>query len=324
MRASILRLLLLAATGCGQSVGTDCDDTLARTIVYDPSGSPAYAGQAMLIQSCAGDGSFCHADTATNRYGAPFGMNFDPTLADGSRFGVDELTGARHLRDAQVQSHRFRDDIYSQVTTGLMPPGNAADATMGAEYRSYTSAADTIGTPLPSLRSADGREMLRNWLACRSPVVESTGTVTTVLCNTDDDCFTRHCDTSAHACIAVGAVTPARAATTANWTSLYTTIFQPTCAISACHGTAGAAVSGNLDMSTAAVAYAALIGVPGSNAVCGTRITPGNPDTSYFVAKLEGTQDPAMCGTVMPSGRMLSMSQIALVRTWITGGAPMD
>jgi len=314
-------VVLFATSGCGQSVGSDCDEARARTVVYNASGSPAYAGQAMLISSCAGDGAFCHADAALHRYGAPYGMNFDPTLADGARF-PDLATGASHLYAAQVASHHFRDDIYSQVVSGLMPPGGLGQTTMGSEYRTF-SATDTTGTPLPSLRSAEGREILRNWLACRSPVVEATTPITSPSCQTDADCLTHHCD-DGHLCVPVGAVEMGHAPTTPNWSSIYATILVPSCARAGCHDAAGAAFSGHLDLSTSAIGYAALVGVAGSNAVCGTRIVARDPTTSYFVAKLEGTQNPTTCGGTMPTGGMLAPSQIAIIRTWITNGAMMD
>src|SRR5579859_6806508 len=91
-----LLLLLVSAPACSPTVGTACDETRARDVVYDPSGSPAYAGQSIMLTSCASGGAFCHADMAMHRYGAPAGMNFDVTLADSSRFAT-EADGARHL-----------------------------------------------------------------------------------------------------------------------------------------------------------------------------------------------------------------------------------
>jgi hypothetical protein len=48
-------------------------------------------------------------------------------------------------------------------------------------------------------------------------------------------------------------------------------------------------------------------------------IVPGSPDTSYLIAKLEGT---ASCGRQMPLSRPpLSAGQIGTIRTWIAEGA---
>lgn len=318
-----LTSLAFVMFGCSPTVGTACNNALAQTLVYDQGGNPAYAGQSMLITSCASGGSFCHADLAQNRYGAPFGMNFDPTLADAPRWGRDEGMGADHLYRAQLLSHHLRDDIFSQVAGGQMPPGNVGAAVLRPPYIQYADSADAIGTPLPDIRSAEGREILRNWLACGSPVVESTTPPSATPCMAESDCTLPHtCDVDRGECSLFGAVEPTRVLTTADWPSIYATIVQPSCALAVCHGADGAALSGDLDLSTEAIAYGALVGVAASTAVCGTRIVASEPDASYFIAKLEGTQNIGNCGDRMPIGsNFLSTAQIALIRAWITDGA---
>ncbi len=322
-RSACLVSLCVLASACSPRVGHDCDETAARTIVYDVGGSPAYAGQSILITSCASGGSFCHTDTAMHRYGAPFGMNFDPMLADR---GLDEAAGARHLYEAQVASHHFRDSIFGQVSSGAMPPRGIGDTVALPAYRTYTGPADAVGTPVPSIRSAEGREILRNWLACGSPVVESTTLPIATPCASDAQCTTTHrCDTARGFCEDVGAIVDLRATTTMpTWGSIYATVLSPTCALSVCHGTLGAAASGNLDLSSPALAYTALVGTASSVAACGTRVVAGDPGTSFLVQKVEGTQDPGMCGDPMPIGGTLSPGQIAAIRDWITAGALMN
>lgn len=311
--------LALTLAACAPRVGDACDENLARTLVYDEGGSPAYAGQSMLVTSCASGGAFCHASSPMSRYGAPFGMNFDPTLADRM---ADPSAGARHLFEAQLLSHQFRDDIFGQVSSGAMPPRDIGDAlTLGA-YRSYTSATDTVGTPVPSIRTAEGREILRNWLACGSPVVEATTPPIDITCSSDRECPNRHHCLASGVCENVGAIESLRSSSTMpTWSSIYTTVLSPTCALSVCHGTLGAAVSGNLDFSTASTAYAALVGVAASSTSCGTRVVAGDPATSFLVQKIEGTQNVGLCGDTMPVGGMLPQTQIDAIRQWITDGA---
>ena len=324
-RIALLPLIFSAA--CEPTVGTQCDEDLARTVVYSASGRPAYAGQSMFITSCAGGGSFCHADSAMNRYGAPHGMNFDVILADEARFAGDERAGAAHLYATQLLTHDLRDSIYGQVVSGEMPPGNAGTVTMAQAYIQYASATDTTGTPVPAVTTAEGREILRNWLACGSPVIEATTDPTPVPCTTDSECMQRRqCDATRSECVNVGAVEPTRSSSTPTptWSYLYPAILQPSCATSVCHGTAGTVASGNLDLSTSATAHAAMVGVMANSAACGTRIVAGNPDTSFLIQKLDGTQSTATCGQRMPVGVPLSAEQIALFRTWIMNGALMD
>lgn len=209
MRPALLFLFFLSSA-CSPTVGTACDTNAARTVAYDATGTPAYAGQAMLLTSCAGGGSACHASDATHRYAAPFGLDFDPILADDPRF-ADEPTGAAHLYGAQRRSHDFRDSIFARVSSGADPPRGIGDEIAPPPYRTFESATDAIGTPLPSIRSAEGRELLRNWLACGSPVVEATTIPAPVVCASDADCpVTHRCETSHGQCSDVGWFEPRR------------------------------------------------------------------------------------------------------------------
>jgi hypothetical protein len=78
--------------------------------------------------------------------------------------------------------------------------------------------------------------------------------------------------------------------------------------------------SGDLDMSTPALAHANLVGV---TATCGagvnTRVVPRDARTSLLWRKLTGVD---LCGGRMPRERtMLPSTQITLIEQWINGGA---
>lgn len=93
------------------------------------------------------------------------------------------------------------------------------------------------------------------------------------------------------------------------------TIFSPICAN--CHIGAGAPQGLRLD---AGNSYALLVNVA-SNEVPGLmRVSPGNPDASYIVQKLQGTN--AVGGRMPLGGPYLSQDRIDLVRAWIAAGAP--
>jgi len=325
-RVFSILIAVLSIVGCRPTVGHECspqDMALARTLVYDSNGSPAFAGQAMMIGSCAGGGSFCHADGATRRYGAPFDLNLDPLLADDAH-NADVSAGMQHLFDAQIRIHHDRDSIYQTVLNGSMPPGQAGVDTLARAYQTYSASGEP--SPMPGLNTVEGVELLRVWLACGSPVVQGTSAVTPPACTRDADCSpVPICDGALSRCVSVGYVEPARQVSIApTWASIYSNIVSPTCAIAACHGTDGAAFSGNLDLSSPAIAYAAMVNVPALTPSCGTRIVPGNPSGSFLVAKLENTQDVANCGLSMPPDTSLSSDQLAAVRQWITAGAPQD
>jgi len=153
-------LLLTLLGGCVSQVGTDCDEPAARTIVYtaDDQGLPMYAGQALIHQSC-GYGAFCHTESpVAERYGVPAGLDFDMELAVGS----DDV---ERLRRGQRRVYEHRDSIWTEVKARRMPPpGVGAQVVAGGP--SFLD--------LPALDSAEGRQILHNWLACGAPVVERT------------------------------------------------------------------------------------------------------------------------------------------------------
>lgn len=99
--------------------------------------------------------------------------------------------------------------------------------------------------------------------------------------------------------------------------SIQTDIFDRSCALSGCH--AGSNAPLGLDLS-AGNARENLVGVASVEVPELDRVDPGNPDDSYLVIKLEGSE--RMVQGRMPLGMpALSDEQIGTVREWIEGGA---
>ena len=97
--------------------------------------------------------------------------------------------------------------------------------------------------------------------------------------------------------------------------SLQQNVFTPAC--TGCHAGAGAPQGLRLD---AGNTYVMLVGVPSVEVPGVLRVAPGNPGASYLVQKLEGN---AAVGARMPlGGPFLDAATIAVVRQWITDGAP--
>ncbi len=318
-------LALGAAVACGPTVGDRCtpDDLgRARAVVHRRDGTPAYAGQALLLTSC-GTGTFCHSEGTTERHGAPFGLDFDAELVD--ELADVESAEARLLRTQRVIAEH-RDAIYAAVVGGSMPPGEVGrlvDQRETNPYATYASDDDTMGVELPPIGSAEGAEILRNWLACGVPVVERTTEVAPATCASDADCtVTRRCDTVLRECAEVGATECRRPVVIAPvWSEIHPAIVRPGC-VAGCHVSGG--LNETLDLSSADAALLALVDRPSDTAGCGVLIAPGDPDESLLVAKLEGTAG-AECGDRMPLlGAALPGAQIALVREWIANGATAD
>lgn len=144
--------------GCLPDLG-ECDPAAAHRVTYtdDGTGRPAYEGQALINTSCGG-GSFCHAERASDRFGAPAGLDFDLSLAS----SPEEVERLRRDRNAASE---LRREILHQVRKGWMPPPGEGEEVVATlpKYRD-----------LPAIDSEQGQEILRNWLACGLPVVERT------------------------------------------------------------------------------------------------------------------------------------------------------
>lgn len=96
--------------------------------------------------------------------------------------------------------------------------------------------------------------------------------------------------------------------------SIQENIFTPKC--TQCHSGSGAPQGLNLKKGQA---EGNLVGVASGEVPDLKRVDPGNPDDSYLIHKLEGTQD---VGSRMPiGGSPLSQEQIDAIRQWIADGA---
>ena len=96
-------------------------------------------------------------------------------------------------------------------------------------------------------------------------------------------------------------------------------IFTANCAFSGCH--AGASPAQGMNLSDGQ-AYANIVNVM-SNQSGLLRVEPSEPDSSYLVHKIQGTQGSVGgSGGQMPLGRTaLTQTQIDTIRQWITDGA---
>lgn len=97
-------------------------------------------------------------------------------------------------------------------------------------------------------------------------------------------------------------------------------ILTANCALSGCHAGASPAQGMNLSLGQA---FANIVSVP-SNESGLLRVKPSEPDSSYLVHKIQGTQGTVGgSGGRMPLGRAaLSQAQIDIIRQWIADGAP--
>ncbi len=103
---------------------------------------------------------------------------------------------------------------------------------------------------------------------------------------------------------------------TADFESIQENVFTPIC--SPCHSGANAPHGLMLD---AAHSYNDLVGVPSVEVPTFDRVKAGDPDNSYIILKLEDS--PLISGAQMPLNETpLTPAVIAVIRQWITNGAP--
>jgi hypothetical protein len=99
--------------------------------------------------------------------------------------------------------------------------------------------------------------------------------------------------------------------------SIQDNVFSIDCAVPGCHGGASAQQGLRLD---AGFAYGNLVNVASPRDPSLIRVIPGDPDNSFIIRKLEGTQT---LGDRMPDGGpYLPQSTIDAIRQWIANGAP--
>ena len=99
------------------------------------------------------------------------------------------------------------------------------------------------------------------------------------------------------------------------WRSIQDNIFTPLCIT--CHAGAGAPAGLQLDEDNS---FNMLVNVPSSQVPTLLRVEPGNPNDSYLIQKLEGTQ--TVGGRMPQGGPFLEQSEVDVVRTWVSNGAP--
>lgn len=335
-RACLVTLAaVVGVAGCTARVGTACDDDAAHTVVYRRNGMPAYLGQALINQSC-GRAVFCHSATADDRHGVPFGLDYDvsPLAVD-----LDEdVAGAR----ARLAANRTRllhdaDRVYASVVERSMPPGE-----LGREYERtlYYEDPNDGSTGIDGIDTPEGQDALRNWLACGAPVIERADLARfDDRCTSDADCEHTHECRAGGRCREIGDYVPLAEieAHPDDFGWVYDAILDPSCALgSRCHGRAVDGHSGgDLDMSTALVAYTNLLS-PARDAdnptvsereieclegrdVPARRVVPHDLNASFLRDKV---RDEADCGSEMPIGPPLLTAELEAIDAWITLGAP--
>lgn len=324
---ALLMLVSLYALGCGEDVGSCDDPNEGRDTVLVDSTTVQYGGQAIINKSCAS----CHGSGATGdgRRGAPAGLDFDlvpadpddPDQADGTQMNEAGETVVRlkpavlaGLRARQRKVFEERNLIWQQVKDGLMPPDGlgAAFKRLASIFSSPEESPCTKGNAYPDITTKAAQDVLRNWLACGAPIVETNATQVTKNRSAGAAGY-QYPSCSA----AAGDAGPGGdGGVVITLEQVQEQIFDGAC--SGCHPSVDPVV----DLTSADNSFEAFVMDTAVKCDANNKpyITKGRPDQS-FLYELVSTDDPA-CSLRMPAdGTKLSTAQIKLISDWITGGA---
>jgi len=295
-----IAVLALIVSACKEDLGS-CDSAVAQQLVWTPDGTPYTEGQALIHFECAN--GVCHARAAERsaRRGAPHGVDFDLLPLTPNAQTEAQLTA---LREGILEVRREPNDIYSLIRSGAMPPEAPAGTRVLPAFRRQ----DNSAAALPAVRSAEGENIVRNWLACGMPFVAATEGVDNAAANRLSK--------------SIPDVPVLAAEVEATFDSLYDAALSTTCV--ACHAPGG--LYSALDLSSKEAAYAALVNQPVADiaadpcAGMGTRVVPGNCQDSLLYQKL--AEATPSCGVQMPQGGpYASQDTLDALCEWINSGA---
>jgi hypothetical protein len=212
--------------------------------------------------------------------------------------------------------------VFSVLLTNRPPPPTATP-TIGPS-QTPTPTATTAVLPCPGDCNGDGSVTVAELIAGVASVLDGTRPCAALDRDGDGVAIVGEMIAAVNALLAGCPAPPTPTETpAATLDVIQATIFSPRCAIPTCHDAAVA--SGSLILTDAATSYAALVDVdPTIDAarLAGMkRVDPGHPDNSFLLSKLAGP--PLGQGSRMPlTGEPLTDTEMALIRAWITAGAP--
>jgi hypothetical protein len=305
-------LLVLACFASACSDVGPCEGELSGRDTVIANDVVVYGGQAIINKACA---TGCHLSTArgAERRGVPAGLDFDLFPIDEAKADGTKKAGSTtivKLASSQISGLRARqkkvielaNSIWQQVDDGIMPPTGTLGSYLTGIFTSKEKTPCKAGKSYADLGDAQTKEVLRNWLACGGPLVETNGA-------------------KLEKSSAPGTAGDQYQACMKDPKSVVTleTLFTST--LSECGGCHNNPVVGPPSFLDVDVLAAALR----MESACAGKpfVTPGDPDNSYLLDLLKAP-NPACKHDRMPAGGLdpLSDRAIAEVTAWIAAGAP--
>jgi uncharacterized protein (TIGR03118 family) len=282
-----------------------------------------------LLVGNFGDGTIHGYDPSTGRY---VGAVVD---AAGAEFAVPGLWGMLFGNDAANQPHATlffaagnndeANGLYGRIDLGDATPalGVPPVVSLGVPEGDLTGTVTLTADVVDALAVTNVRFLLNGNTAVGTATSApfSVQWDTTAVSNGGNTL--RAVATDANGNVGSSAIMAVNVANTAaaTLTQLQQAVFTPSC--SACHDgsqPANGALPGAMNLRSGA-SFGSLVNVASREQPALMRVKPGEPENSYLIHKLEGTQ--GISGARMPfGGPFLDAATIDQVKSWIASGAP--
>jgi len=276
--------------------------------------------------------------SASHIHIAPLGQNGPvllPLTQDMADVGHWSLSNAQ-LDDVGLANYKA-GQLYVNLHTpanpggeirGQVVPPNAADFDIQAPAVSLTSPGATIsGTVALAADASDNQGVVEVRFLVDGALIASDTTApysidwdTTTVGNGQVTLTAEADDAAGNTGVSADVVVTVQNVTPVTLSMLQAQFFGPTCSASGCHsGPTSNVLPSGMNLTSAANSFAALVNVTSLQVGSLNRVTPGDPDNSYLVRKLEGTQ--SVGGRMPQGGPFLNQAQLDMVRQWISDGA---
>ena len=292
---------------------------------------------------------------ATRRFAIFVNASFEDGLTAGVRRGAAGMNGPEVLALAQDPTVASRwsgvvetldkptlanyraGELYARVTTaaqteglirGQIVPPDAGEFDASPPTVAITSpadAADVDGTIAIEATAGDNIEVTEVRFLADGNLIDTDTSApyavqwdTTTVTNGNVTLTAEADDAAGNTGTSAGIVVNVANAAPVTLTQIQSDVFTPAC--SGCHsGPTSTNLPSGMNLSSTAESFAALVNVQSLQVGSLNRVTPGDPDNSYLIQKLEGT---AAVGARMPQGGpFLDQEVIDEIRQWISDGA---
>jgi hypothetical protein len=309
------------------AVVTTASGTAATTIDRDTGTVTLH-----LNTSGAGDATASHVHTGPAGQNGPVLIALAQDMADTDHWSVSgarlDGVGLPNYKGGQLYVNLHTPGNPGGEIRGQVVPPDAADFDIQAPTVTLTSPSGTVsGTVTLAADASDDQGVVEVRFLVDGTSIGSDTTApysidwdTTTVANGQFTLTAEADDAAGNTGVSANVVVTVQNATPVTLSQLQSQIFGPTCSVSGCHsGPTGNTLPTGMNLTSTANSFAALVNVPSLQMGSLNRVTPGDPDNSYLIQKLEGT---AAFGTRMPQGGpFLDQATIDMVRQWITDGA---